>query len=70
MGITILAGGLVLRTVRGEDGMILNVGHKIPKWVWWWIEIIDGRHDVRCSTSRYGLKSMDCRFGMGKGEYG
>jgi hypothetical protein len=68
IGITILAGGLVLGPVGSEDGMILNVGHKIPEWVWRGIEIVDRRHDVRCCVGRYGLKGMDCGFGTRKGE--
>jgi hypothetical protein len=64
IGITTL---VVLSAVSGEDGMILNVGHEIPEWVRGGVEVVDGRHDVRLSVCKSGLRVMGCDSNL-KGE--
>jgi hypothetical protein len=60
VGIAITAEREVLRTVSSEEGVIFEIGHKVKKWVWWWIEVMDRRHDIRVSVfescrDRWGL---------------
>jgi len=50
IGIAITAEGEVLRTVSSEEGVIFEIGHKVKEWVWWWIEVMNRRHDVRVSV--------------------
>jgi hypothetical protein len=57
--IAITAEGEVLRTVSSDEGVIFEVGHEVKEWVWWWVEVIDRRHDVRlmgfgCTLEREG----------------
>jgi hypothetical protein len=56
VGIAVLAEGIVLRTGSGEEGVVLNVGHEIKERMWWWVEIVDGRHDVGRSICESGFE--------------
>ena len=54
IGIAITAEGEVLRTVSSEEGVIFEIGHEVKEWVWWWVEVMDRRHDVRVSVPKSG----------------
>ena len=54
IGIAVTAEGEVLRAVSSEEGVIFEIGHEVKERVWWWVEVMDRRHDVRVSVPESG----------------
>ena len=54
--ISTLAERMVWRTIGSEEGVVFDVSHKIPEWVGWRIEVVDGRHDVGYSLTSVCLR--------------
>jgi len=50
IGTAIMAEGKILRTISSEEGVIFEVGHEVKEWMWWWVEVMDRRHDVGVSV--------------------
>jgi hypothetical protein len=54
IGTAITAEGKILRTVSSEERVIFEIGHEVKEWVWWWVEVMDRRHDVRVCVPESG----------------